>query len=310
MIALVASALLGLYVFLPVFLFDKAAEPFVRLKRHERTKIEELVVGILIAGIPFTITFALSHFFWFIGRHPYFLTDSESALKISDYQTVFGGLYSEHYFETQIPQFWESFWRVFHHQARFLTWNYLFLVIEIVVALTITLQFGRLNQYRWFRQTIGRVLLRRVSEWEPLFTPFVFHPSDQRHVEVDIMTTDKHLYRGSVENHFVGKDGELTGLLLKNAKRFQYAILEADRVAKKQKPTEQYWKDIPGSNMYIPYDKTVTLNLRYELPAVETLRRLSAKVTSLTGIQNIVIESQFPNVNEEIDSSSHDQPKD
>lgn|ERR1017187_1847842 len=53
MIALIASALLGLYVLLPVFLFDKAAEPFVRLKRHERSKTEELVVGILIAGIPF-----------------------------------------------------------------------------------------------------------------------------------------------------------------------------------------------------------------------------------------------------------------
>jgi hypothetical protein len=113
-------------------------------------------------------------------------------------------------------------------------------------------------------------------------------------VEVDLMT-DKHLYRGTVENHFVGKDGELRGLLLKDAKRFQYSRLESDRVAGKQRATEQYWKEIPGSNLYVSFEKVVTLNLRYELPQDVLLKRLRDKIQSATGISgNIVFSSPSP----------------
>jgi hypothetical protein len=79
MIALIASALLGLYIFLPVFFFDKAAEPFVRLKRHERSRTEEFVVGILIAGIPFALTFLLSHILWHVGHWPFSLSEVNCA---------------------------------------------------------------------------------------------------------------------------------------------------------------------------------------------------------------------------------------
>jgi len=104
------------------------------------------------------------------------------------------------------------------------------------------------------------------------------------------MTSDRHLYRGTIENHFVDKDGELRGLLLKNAKRFKYAQLEADRKFGKDMPTERYWKEIPGSNLYIPFEKTVTLNLRYELPDRDLRDRLQAAIQRLTGIPNIVLE--------------------
>src|ERR1035441_2524659 len=233
MIALIASALLGLYVFLPVFIFDKAAEPFVRLKRHERSKTEEIVVGILVAGIPFIFALFLSHHCHFFGHYPLPMADSVAVLKIDDYKTVFNSLYSEHYFENHIDQFWVSFGRAFQHQLRFFVWNYFFLFIEIASVSLVTWQFGRFYKWRIFRETVGRFLLKRVSEWGPLFSSFVFHPADKRHVEVDLMTSDNHLYRGTIENHFLGKDGELRGLLLKDAKRFRYSHLEADRAAGK-----------------------------------------------------------------------------
>ena len=294
MIALIASALLGLYVFLPVFIFDKAAAPFVRLKQHERSKTEEIVVGIFIAGIPFAVTLFVSRHFHLFGHWPFPMSDAAALLKISDYKTVFNSLYSEHYFETHIDQFWFSFARAFWHQSRFLIWNYCFLGIEIACVVISTLHFGRFHQWRWFRFTVGNLLLKRVSEWEPLFTDFVFHPRDKRRVEVDLMTSDNHLYRGTIENHFLDKDGELRGLLLKNAKRFQYSKLKADLLAGKQKPTEQYWKDIPGSNMYVPYDKIVTLNLRYELSKPDLLKKVEDKVALLTGIANVVIKIDPP----------------
>jgi len=110
------------------------------------------------------------------------------------------------------------------------------------------------------------------------------------------MTSDGHLYRGTIENHFVGKGGELRGLLLKNAKRFKYAELQADRIANKQRPSEEYWKEIPGSNMYVHYDKTVTLNLRYELSNPDLLKKAKYIVASLTGISDIVVENKPSNV--------------
>jgi hypothetical protein len=301
MIALIASALLGLYVFLPVFIFDKAAEPFVRLKRHERSRTEEIVIGIVIAGLPFLAAFFASGWIHFIGHHPFAMSDAEASLKISDYKIVFNSLYSDHYFDNHIDQFWASSERVLQHQLRFLVWNYCFLIVEIVLVLLPTLHFGRLHKHKWFRATVGKLLLKRVSEWEPLFTSFVFHPSEKRRVEIDLMTSDGHLYRGNVENHFLSKDGDLRGLLLKNTRRFRYAELKADRIAGKHKSTEMYWSDIPGSNMYIPYDKMVTLNLRYESSNPDLLKNfVKHKVESLTGIE---VE-----VNPEIQSAEKAKP--
>jgi hypothetical protein len=58
------------------------------------------------------------------------------------------------------------------------------------------------------------------------------------------------------------------------------------------KPTGQYWKEIPGANLYVSFDKAVTLNLRYELPDPETHRIVRDKVASITGMSDIVVELQ------------------
>ena len=58
---------------------------------------------------------------------------------------------------------------------------------------------------------------RTVLEWEPLLTTILFDPRENRRVEVDLMAADGHLYRGTVEDHFLDKEGGLRGLLLKDA---------------------------------------------------------------------------------------------
>jgi hypothetical protein len=289
MITLVASALLGLYLLLPVFLFDTIAQPFIRLKRHQRTRLEELAAGFVVAGIPIAATTILSRVSWHVGHWPW--TDFDSAFEMLDYEKVFAGLYSEHYFETHISQFWFAYWRVFYHQARLLTWNYIFLAVEIGAILVIVWQFGRLNQYKWFNATIGQLLLNRASEWEALFTPLVFHPKEQRRVEVDLLSTTGHLYRATVEDHFVDRDGNLRGLLLKNTSRFQSAKLEDDRKAGRAKPMPEYWKPIPGANLYVPFERMANLNLRYELPVRNVSEILQKKLADM-GITNLVISVQ------------------
>jgi len=275
MIALAASALLGLYVLVPVYLFERAAQSFIRLKRHQRTRIEEFGAGILVSGIPFVATCLL---FW----------NRQNAW--ADYKIVVNGLYSEHYFDANTDAFWNSLKAVSHHQEWFLLWNYLFLITEIAIVVLCVRQFGRLNQYAIFKNTVGKFLLKRVSEWEPLLTPFVFPPSEKRRVEVDVMVIDGKLYRGTVQEHFLGKDGELSGLLLKDASRFQYSKLEADREAKKHKDLPEYWKKIPGSNLYVSFEKIVTLNLRYELPDDDLFERVREKLRQLGIRAKLTIE--------------------
>jgi len=55
-IALIASALLGLYVFVPYILFHRLCSLFLRLKKFQRTKTDEIVFGVVVAGLPFLLT--------------------------------------------------------------------------------------------------------------------------------------------------------------------------------------------------------------------------------------------------------------
>jgi hypothetical protein len=293
MLALIASALLGLYVFLPIALFDKFAAPFVRLKKNQRTRTEEVVAGMLVAAIPFVLTWFLSRNSWHVGHWPFSLSDTEALKKTGDYKAVFSGLYSDHYFYEHSSEFWTSLRRMLWHQSRFLAWNYAFLGVEIAVVSAVTFCYGRLNKHFLFRKTVGLVLLSKVSEWTPLLTTFLFDPKEKRRVEVDLMAANGILLRGTVSDHFLDKDGGLRGLLLKDAKRYQYAKLQDDRVNKRETDLADYWKAIPGANLYVPYDKTVTLNLRYELPEEALLQRLTEALGS-AGMANAIIAVRMP----------------
>jgi hypothetical protein len=80
------------------------------------------------------------------------------------------------------------------------------------------------------------------------------------------MSKDNILYRGKVVDHFLGANGELSGLLLGDAHRYKYEELKNDRQAKIIKSTDQYWKKIAGDgNFYLPGDNIASLNIRYLL---------------------------------------------
>ncbi|PSH02850.1 MAG: hypothetical protein CXZ00_15265 [Acidobacteria bacterium] len=293
MLAILASALLGLYVFLPVFLFDRLAIPF-RLK-GERTRTEEIFTGILVSGIPVFAAWSLSKCCVFVGHHPFAVPDTAFLTKIDDYQRVIAAMYSDSYFRANESAFWKSGWIVLHYQLRFFVWTYSLLTLEIVVMALIVQNFGKLNQYDWFKRRIGPILLSKTSEWQPLLTSFVFHPREKRTVEVDVMTTDGHLYRGTVENYFLKPDASLSGILLKEAKRFQYSRLEADRVRctasnEELPPIGAYWKVIPGANLVIPFDKVVTLNIRYELQPDALVDQLQKWLHKQEGMTDLTID--------------------
>jgi hypothetical protein len=108
----------------------------------------------------------------------------------------------------------------------------------------------------------NHVLLPNISEWHLLLTPFYFEDK-KTIVRADILCSDRILYRGEVWQHSVGKDGELNGLIITDAKRYARGDYLEDR-EKGSVNKDDYWRDIKGSKFYILADKILNLNLSYE----------------------------------------------
>lgn len=294
MIALIASALLGLYVFVPYILFHRLCSLFLRLKKFQRTKTDEIVFGVIVAGLPFVLTLFL---FWHglinVNLVPYPLADTHEQ-RVSDYRMVAASVYNEAHFKEHEAETWSAAARVYQRQADFLTWNYILVFLEILLYVALTSQYGRFRDNRAYAWIASRVLLPAVSEWHILLTDFNFPPGEKRSVAVDVMTKDNLLYRADVANHFLGTDGELSGLLLKNAQRFQYDRLKADRAERKLKDNEEYWKYVSGGgNFYIAGNNISSLNIRYPLPELKYAEevRNAVKGLDLKGLLNVKVET-------------------
>jgi hypothetical protein len=296
MIALIASALLGLYVFVPYIIFQRFCSLFIRLKKSQRTKTDEIVQGVFAAGLPFLLTVVL---FWsgsIGGSFVPFPLDDSHLQKVSDYHTVFTAAYGDHYFTDHQAESWEALNRVFKRQADFLAWNYSLLFLEALVFILLVGFYGEWKNNKPYVRFASRVLLPAVSEWHVLLTTFNFPARENRSVEVDVLSKDDILYRGNIIDHFLGVNGELSGLLLSGAHRFQYERLKDDRKSNVVKNKEQYWKPIlGGGNFYLPGDNIASLNIRYPLPKGEHERILKEMVEKLfKNLTDVSVEAIRP----------------
>ena len=293
MIALMASALLGLYIFAPYVFFHRISSLFIRLKKFQRSKTEEIIVGIVVAGLPFLVTLALFSNGWIGQGLLLFRTPESTEQKISDYHAVFDAAYSESYFTAHEQSTWNALSRVYKRQADFLIWNYLFVLAETVCFILLTSYYWRLKNYKAYGWFASRVLLPAVSEWHILLTNFTFPPHEARSVKADIMSKDNILYRGDVEQPFLDATGDLSGLLLKNAQRFQYEKLKEDRKNNAAKAIEEYWTPIPeGGNFYLPSSNLASLNIRYTLPEIAFEHAIldAIKKLQIKGISNVNVK--------------------
>lgn len=131
---------------------------------------------------------------------------------------------------------------------------------------------------RW-RDRVGWLILRTViSEWHVLLTNFG-SPTTKAQIEVDVLSTDGILYQGGLRDYFFNTDGELAGLLLSNAARYDRIQYEAHKPADfeakvKNWPAEpahkftrdraRYWRLIPGADLfYIPRERIANVNVRH-----------------------------------------------
>jgi hypothetical protein len=266
MIALLASALLGLYVLVPVLIFDKILSSFVPAKRITRTRTEEVFFGLVVAAVPILGTFLLTHLFWFFGHHPFPLNESADLSVGRDYKVVIMALQSDSYLVHNEASVWLAVEHIMWRQLRFLTWAYVLLALECGIFTWLVYHYGWLKKYFFYR-CVSKVFIHTVSEWHVLLTSYVFDPAEMRTVHLDLLTKNE-LYTGimSSGNYFFKPDGSLSGLLLMRARRFKRSQMREDRKNESLKSTEEYWKDIAGDGqLYVPVEEISNINIRYEI---------------------------------------------
>jgi hypothetical protein len=288
MIAIIASVLLGAYVLLPDFLFKKFALNFREVTRARAGRFTEIFSGAGASLLPFIFALLASKFCWLAGHWPLPVEESVAA-KYIDYRTLITAMCSDAYFHEHLDATWTAVSHVLLHQGRFLFWMYLALLIEIVCTVLLTYFFGSLSKYRIYRWTFGKIFLGRASHWQLLLTGFAFPRSSRPQVVVDAMTTDDHLYAGTVEDYFLDVDGELSGLLLKDFRRFKRGELEAARKAGLKPDPKEFWREIPGTNFYLPADKIANLNIRYEAPPSELILDLERFLKSMNLSESVTV---------------------
>ncbi len=264
MIALVISSLIAVYLLIPNACFRFVLGLFVPLRVFQERKTEDLTRAVVTLGVVF---FAALLAVWYIpgvDSHPLNFPDT-TQLRSSDYRLVFSGLYSESSFRELGPRFWDSLSRTVDRQIRFICWYYLLVALWAALSGWLSTNYYRFVRNRWYSHFADFYLFPHISQWYVLLSPFIFGPGTV--VKADVLMTDDTLYRGNVAEHFLDKDGGLSGLFLTDPTRFdrrQYLRdLDSWRMTR---PMAFYWHAIPSAKLYLVGHKVVNLNLNYASP--------------------------------------------
>ena len=293
MLALIASAGLVFYLLVPGILFKGLFSLFIPLDKFHRTRSEELTFGAFASLLPLALTFLVVLSAGWFGNHPFYFPDS-AAQTTSDYQTAFSSAYSETFFSQHQQEFWGAASRIAHRQARILVWLYIFTASEALLFGWLGKNFGRFHKFKPYDFAANKFLLPNISPWYFLLTPFMWPPKPERKVMVDLLTSDDHLYRGQVVGHEVDTDGNLRGVLISESLRFDRRTYLKDKDLDPSVNPDDYWKKIPGKNLFVFADKLATLNLSY-LPPASTMPEILQQILSKLKIDaQVSVESPQP----------------
>lgn len=256
MLALVAGYALVAYLLAPGAIYRLLFSFFIPSKRFQRNRTEEIVFSVLAVSVPFLACWILlCH--TRLGMYPHF---SVFPTKSDAYRQVFQSLLTDGHPPTTIL---DAYRRVLKEQARFIVYLWIFCGIEGWIGGEIVTRYGSYAENSRRKAFCDKFLLRHVSEWQVLFTTITL-PEVQRKdtVEMDVLPANT-LYRGRLVNWFTNKDGDLAGIFLVDASRFQRDDWSRDKAAGKTELRDSYWRDIPGANLYITASSITNYNIRY-----------------------------------------------
>jgi hypothetical protein len=266
-IALVFSALFTVYLLVPEAIFRLIFGLFIPPRAFVLTRIEKAYRAVLITILPFLIAWGLS---WYAPGYgpqnfPFRVTQDSVQQRRSDYKIVAAAFYSDTEFAKEGNQFWPAATRCARRQARLVFWYLSFVGLEALCMGLVAANYPKLENpilkwiSNWFLSTY-------ISQWHPLLPK-----GGSDIVQVDILCSNEGLYQGELVDYFL-KDGELSGIILQNPRRFDRPrYIKAKEEAEKKaeaKPVEpkDYWRKIPSESLYFFADKILNINLTYLNP--------------------------------------------
>ena len=276
MLVVVLSLLLTLYLIIPEALFRTIFGRHVPPRSFVLSKADTAYRALGIAFVPFILALVGCWYFSPMQNFPFPVRENSAQARRADYKLVVTALYSESKFEKSEAQFWPAFTRCVRRQGRLILW-YLFAIgVEAVCAGLLAKNYAKLKGwliYKWFAD---KFLFSYISEWHPLLTPYLY-TDPKTTVQADILCTNDVMYQGTVSQYFA-RDGQLSGIFLRNPKRFDRRLyLKAQEEGKKPEK-ENYWRTIPSENLYFFAEKIVNMNLTYKPPLDTTFSRLLAEI--------------------------------
>lgn len=282
-----------LYVLVPTGLF-RIINSFAFPIKLPKTKSQEITIATVLCLLPFLLaTISV----WTLATWP-FPTKEDFFHRRLAYRTVFASLMSDKQLDNAVAadRFWASTNSVLRRQLRFLLWYYVFVAIEARTFSWLAASYQSKGK-RW-RDQIGRLAMRAsLSEWAVLLTDL---GSPKTNIEIDVLSTDGVLYQGSLRDYFFNGEGELAGVLLSRAARYdrdQYSAhqkIDLDSIVARWpedparrlvRDTTSYWKRIPGADLfYIPRERISNINVRHvpspaEIGKATEERLASRKIT-------------------------------
>lgn len=318
MIAVIASLVLLFYILIPSGIFRFVTSLTLPIKKFHKTKAQDITFAILTCLLPFGIALVLV---WYVVAWP-FPTHETLLQRRHAYRIFFLSMDNDKQMDEYaeaIPAkppdpgrpaiFWSSLNSVLKRQGRFLSWFYFLVVVEAGGFSWLAHQF-RAGKRRW-RDRIGAwVLPPVISEWHVMLTDFG-SPSLKRAIELDILSTDGILYQGKLKDYFFDVEGELSGILLSHALRFDrdeyidhkradiLGTLNKSMFRKPPKPFTQessmYWREIPGADLfYIPKSRIANINVRHVIPASDVPKAAGARLAERK-IKDLVISEKPKN---------------
>jgi hypothetical protein len=294
LIAVIVSLVVVLYVLVPGGIF-RLITSFTFPVKVQKTKSQEITFATLFALLPFVGTILLA---WTVAWP--WPTPEDNAQRRLAYRTVFTSVASDKQMDAALEEglFWPRANDVLRRQFRFLIWFYTLVGAEAAGFSWLAKQY-RTEGKRW-RDRIGGVVLRpSLSEWAVLLTNFG-SPKTRAYIELDVLSTDGVLYQGRLRDYYFSSEGDLAGVLLSGASRYdrvQYAAHQqvdfAAKVAKWPSEPEHrftrdratYWRAIPGADLfYIPREKISNVNVRHvtspeDVPKAAQERLVERKIT-------------------------------
>ena len=262
MIALVAGFLLVAYLLAPGAIYRLTFSFYISSKRFQRTRTEEIVFSVLVTLIPFLLTWILL-LHTPLGSYP---AIHGAIGKREAYSAILSSLLTDASHGS--PTLISAYLRATAEQARFIGLLWFLCAVEGWMTGRVIRSYGDYPDGSFLRGFCDRFLLKNVSEWQVLFTTLSLRSDDPRTVvEIDALSTVSVLYRGRLVNWFTDQDGKLEGIFLINAQRFRREQIARDRAANIVKDSEEYWKPVPGSNLYLAASSLANYNIRYVEPS-------------------------------------------